>query len=133
MVVVAVVVMAVVVAAAHTHAPQVVCVALHNSAALLAHVIQSSDRTMCLCNWERLAEGDRERCLTFLDPVLQVRCWWWLLAALLDPSQSSCAGCAAAQRVHSVPAQRCPCGGPAQPSHSAGAFRQPYRVRSRLC
>ena len=34
---------------------------------------------MYLCNWERWAEGDRERCLTFLEPVLQVRCWWrWL-------------------------------------------------------
>jgi hypothetical protein len=50
-----------------------VCVALHNSAAVLAHVIQSSDRTMFLCNWERLAEGEQERCLTFLQPVLQVR------------------------------------------------------------
>jgi hypothetical protein len=51
---------------------QVVCVALHNSAAVLAHVIQSSDRTVYLCNWERLAEGEQERSLTFLQPVLQV-------------------------------------------------------------
>lgn len=56
------------------HAPllQVVCVALHNTAAVLAHVIQSSDRTVYLCNWERLAEGEQERSLTFLQPVSQV-------------------------------------------------------------
>ncbi len=46
--------------------------ALHDSAAVLAHVIHSSDRTVYLCNWEQPAEGARERSLTFLDSVLQV-------------------------------------------------------------
>lgn len=45
--------------------------ALHDHAAVLAHVIHSSDRTVYLCNWEQ-AEGARERSLTFLDSVLQV-------------------------------------------------------------
>jgi hypothetical protein len=52
---------------------QVVCIALHNSAAVLAHVIESSERTVYLCNWERLAAGERERSLTFQESVLQVR------------------------------------------------------------
>jgi hypothetical protein len=52
---------------------QVVCVALHNSSAVLAHVIQSSERTLFLCNWEQPVEGERERSLTFLEAVLQAR------------------------------------------------------------
>ena len=39
---------------------------------MLAHVIHSSDRTVFLCNWDSLAQGERERSLTFLEPVLQV-------------------------------------------------------------
>ena len=46
--------------------------ALHNYAAVIAHVIHSSDRTVFLCNWEQPAEVERERSLTFLDSVLQV-------------------------------------------------------------
>jgi hypothetical protein len=67
------------IAASHLHSGssvcahlQVVCVALHNSSAVLAHVIQSSERTLFLCNWEQPVEGERERSLTFLEAVLQV-------------------------------------------------------------
>jgi hypothetical protein len=45
-------------------------VALHNISAVLAHVIQSSERALFLCNWEQPVEGERERSLSFLEAVL---------------------------------------------------------------
>ena len=76
---------------------QVVCVALHNSSAVLAHVIQSSERTLFLCNWEQPVEGERERSLTFLEAVLQARpARAFETAPPPRVSSNTCAGCTAA-------------------------------------